>query len=179
MTGPVWMNDSAISGPGDAAQNRHLKQDRSFRQSSASDEDAVRQILAETGLAFYGSHQANISTAPALGAIATYLSEVCGVIVALLQARHLDDQAEILTLAVSSRHKREGHARFLLNNFLRVARELGVRDVFLEVRESNAAALALYQGCGFTISGQRPNYYRDPPETALLLNLKFTGGVPK
>jgi ribosomal-protein-alanine N-acetyltransferase len=47
-------------------------------------------------------------------------------------------------------------------------RQRKVTRVFLEVRESNAAARALYEKCGFQISGRRKSYYSDPAEDAVL-----------
>jgi len=63
----------------------------------------------------------------------------------------------------------------LLTNFVRVAHQRGTREVFLEVRESNAVALSLYRELGFEQTGRRPNYYRDPVEAALLVHLKLRG----
>ncbi len=59
--------------------------------------------------------------------------------------------------------------------FVQHAVTLGIRKIFLEVRESNAAALVLYKNLGFEITGRRPNYYRDPTESALLLQLLRPG----
>ena len=48
-----------------------------------------------------------------------------------------------------------------------------ITDVLLEVRASNAAALAVYRALGFAATGRRPRYYADPPEDALLLQLRL------
>jgi ribosomal protein S18 acetylase RimI-like enzyme len=45
----------------------------------------------------------------------------------------------------------------------------------MEVRESNAGAIAFYQKQGFSKSGRRPGYYRDPVEAAILMEKKLTG----
>jgi len=96
-------------------------------------------------------------------------------VVGVLQWRLVDPEAEILDLAVAQVQRRKGHARFLLERFLQLAAKNGVREVFLEVRESNAAAIALYTNFGFSRSGRRPNYYSHPTEAALLLKRKLTG----
>jgi len=44
-----------------------------------------------------------------------------------------------------------------------------VRAQTLEVRESNAKAISLYQKCGFVIKGRRPLYYTDTREDALIM----------
>jgi len=48
----------------------------------------------------------------------------------------------------------------------------------LEVRQSNAAARALYEGLGFRIEGVRRNYYQDPREDGLILWHRTLTGVP-
>jgi ribosomal protein S18 acetylase RimI-like enzyme len=47
--------------------------------------------------------------------------------------------------------------------------------VFLEVRESNAPAIAFYLKYGLAKSGRRPGYYRDPAEAAIVMEKKLTG----
>jgi len=88
-----------------------------------------------------------------------------GYVVALL----LGDEAEIADLAVAPVARRRGIGRVLLDRTLRDLSERGVDAVFLEVRESNSAARALYESRGFVSVGRRPGYYRQPLEDALIL----------
>ena len=60
-------------------------------------------------------------------------------------------------------------ARQLLDAGLDELTARGAEEVFLEVRESNTAAQALYLGAGFRPVGQRSGYYRNPREDALVL----------
>jgi ribosomal protein S18 acetylase RimI-like enzyme len=53
------------------------------------------------------------------------------------------------------------------------ARNLGADEVRLEVRASNAGASRLYQRCGFTIAGHRPEYYAHPTEDAVLMHRRI------
>ncbi|QXT40502.1 ribosomal protein S18-alanine N-acetyltransferase [Gymnodinialimonas ceratoperidinii] len=69
-------------------------------------------------------------------------------------------EAEVVTIVVDPARRGQGEGRKLLNEALKAAAGRGVTDVFLEVDETNAAALALYEKNGFTRTGLRPGYYR-------------------
>ena len=90
-------------------------------------------------------------------------------------ARWAADSGEILNLAVDPEHRREGIAARLIDGLLEGLEGRKVREVYLEVRESNAAARTLYQGRGFTVAGMRRAYYRYPTEDALVLRLPLDG----
>jgi [ribosomal protein S18]-alanine N-acetyltransferase len=157
-----------------------------FRESTAADETAIREILREANLSSYScegrsndppnewGNKSGSTALPAIGSTFVYLCELNGEVVAVLQWRHLGQEAEILDVAVSARHRRKGYARLLLKNFLALVQKRGTSEIFLEVRESNVAALSLYREFAFGAAGRRPNYYRDPMEAALLLRLKIT-----
>jgi ribosomal-protein-alanine N-acetyltransferase len=61
-----------------------------------------------------------------------------------------------------------------LHQALEEFRRLRVERVFLEVRESNLAAVRFYETHGFARAGQRAGYYRDPDEVAVLMIRKLT-----
>lgn len=69
------------------------------------------------------------------------------------------DEAHVLNLCTAFQVQGRGHGRRLLLALLRVARSRGVQRVFLEVRPSNGAAIALYASEGFSEIGRRPRYY--------------------
>jgi len=79
------------------------------------------------------------------------------------------DEAELLNLAVSDESRRRGVGSALLRHLLDSAAAQGVRTVYLEVRESNAAARGLYATYGFVEVGRRRGYYQRPVEDALIL----------
>jgi len=79
------------------------------------------------------------------------------------------DEAEIANLAVANDVRRAGVGARLLDHALDIARERHSYVVFLEVRESNAGARALYASRGFEVAGRRAKYYRKPVEDALVL----------
>jgi ribosomal-protein-alanine N-acetyltransferase len=79
------------------------------------------------------------------------------------------DEAELANLAVlpSARGRRIGSV--LLRSALSAAEDRGSAEMYLEVRASNAAAIALYTSHGFAEVGRRRDYYRKPVEDALIL----------
>lgn len=82
------------------------------------------------------------------------------------------DEGEITNVCVrpSARRRRVG-AR-LLEELLGRMEAVGVTVIHLEVRESNAAAIALYEKFGFVRDGLRRDYYEEPKEDALLMSRK-------
>jgi len=71
------------------------------------------------------------------------------------------DEAEMLVIGVSAAQWRKGLGRMMLNEMLETARKRNFKRVFLEVRSSNVAAIALYRCVGFTEIGVRRDYYQN------------------
>ncbi len=95
--------------------------------------------------------------------------ELIGYFVALVAA----GEAHLLNLTVAVAHQRRGHGGALLREVLRIARERGAQELFLEVRPSNLSAQAMYERFGFTRVAVRRGYYpgRAGREDALVLTL--------
>jgi len=74
-----------------------------------------------------------------------------------------------MNVAVAPAKRRSGLGRGLVAEIISVMAARGVRQVYLEVRESNAAARALYAAQGFREVGRRKQYYRRPVEDAIVL----------
>ncbi len=70
-------------------------------------------------------------------------------------------EAELLNIGVAAEQQRKGLGRAMLNEMLEFARNGKMQRVFLEVRASNEAALALYRSAGFSEIGVRRGYYRN------------------
>ena len=88
-------------------------------------------------------------------------------------SRMAADEAEILSVAVSTARRGRGLARALLHLHLRRLAGLGVKSVFLEVDEDNEPARRLYQRAGFREVGRRPGYYpKDAGQAATALVLR-------
>jgi ribosomal-protein-alanine N-acetyltransferase len=88
-----------------------------------------------------------------------------------LLAWSVADELHLLELASHPEHRRRGFARDLLSALLAYAREEHKRLVLLEVRQSNRAAVALYESFGFGTTGVRRGYYSDTGEDALEMRL--------
>jgi len=85
-----------------------------------------------------------------------------------LVARHLAPEWELENIVVASAARRRGIGTHLLDALLLRAKETNSDAVFLEVRESNSGARALYEKAGFQLSGRRKSYYKGPDEDAVL-----------
>ena len=79
------------------------------------------------------------------------------------------DEMHVHNLAVAPPGRRHGLGRLLMDLALEWGRRRGARRAFLEVRPSNAAALALYRSLGFRTLSLRRRYYQHPTEDALVL----------
>ena len=100
---------------------------------------------------------------------------VAGYVVTWLVA----DEAELANLAVAPDRRRQGIGRYLLDAAMAEAVAGGAASLYLEVRESNVAARALYGARGFVAVGRRASYYRNPAEDALLLRYRPRAGADK
>ena len=82
-------------------------------------------------------------------------------------------EAYITNIAVLPQFRRQGTAKNLLLSAIEGARERNCEFITLEVRESNFAAISLYESTGFAKAGTRKNFYSDPPEDAIIYTLFF------
>ena len=80
------------------------------------------------------------------------------------------DERDVCNIATVPEFRGMGVGKALTLALIESARETGASVVMLEVRESNAAAIALYEKAGFTLVGKRKNFYALPREDALLYN---------
>ena len=79
-------------------------------------------------------------------------------------------EADMMNIAVAETHRRQGIARLLVEELIC---QLDAYQLTLEVRASNAPAIALYEKLGFTQVGLRKNYYHKPKEDALILRKEW------
>jgi ribosomal-protein-alanine acetyltransferase len=88
------------------------------------------------------------------------------------------DEAELLNIGVEAVQQRGGLGRTMLLEMLGAARDRNMKRVFLEVRPSNVAAIALYRSAGFSDIGVRRGYYRNAEnsEDALMMACELMPG---
>ena len=84
------------------------------------------------------------------------------------------DEGYISNVAVHPDYRRRGAGDALISALIARGREKRLSFLTLEVRESNAAARALYEKHGFRAVGRRKNYYEKPVEDAILMTLDLT-----
>jgi len=95
------------------------------------------------------------------------IAEINGRICGFLVARVTGDEAEILNMAVDPAHRRKGIASTLLSAAISEAQAQNAKNIYLEVRESNSAAISFYRRHGFEKSTERRGYYSSPTENAV------------
>ena len=83
------------------------------------------------------------------------------------------DESDVMNVAVAPQYRRKGLARTLFLTLEGLLKEKKVHSLTLEVRASNEAAQALYEGLGYVQVGRRPNYYHNPKEDALILRKEW------
>lgn len=97
------------------------------------------------------------------------VAERDGALIGYAVAWHIADEAELANLAVDAHARRQGVGALLLDDLLAVADRPPGQTVYLEVRERNAAAQALYRSRGFEAAGRRRAYYSHPTEDAVVM----------
>ena len=135
-------------------------------------EDDLNQVARIERLCFADpwteeSFRRLVAGLPAIFLVAVFPPEqtIAGYIVAF----SIGEDAEVLNVAVEPSFRGKGLAGQMLDAVLIELGARGVRTAFLEVRESNRAARALYASRGFAEIGRRQRYYRRPAEDALVL----------
>ena len=83
------------------------------------------------------------------------------------------DESDVMNVAVHPDWRRQGIAEQLIVHLIDQLKSRGSHALMLEVRASNAPAIALYEKLGFRQVGLRKNYYRNPKEDALILRKEW------
>jgi tRNA threonylcarbamoyladenosine biosynthesis protein TsaB len=173
----VRRSDAEIFWKGGKVHGAETKSPRAglaIRVCRPEDAEEVAKVLRESSEAAKWSVESLRELFGSVGTVALVREEaehVTGFII----GRQVLDQAEILNLAVTPAWRRKGQGVALLGAVLEKFARWGVSRVFLEVRESNELGIAFYSKRGFTKTGRRPGYYREPDEAAMVMEKKLTG----
>jgi [ribosomal protein S18]-alanine N-acetyltransferase len=135
-------------GDGDAAAASEIL--REAPEAAAWSASMIRGLLAGEG-------------------VSGFVAERDGTATGFILSREVLDEGEILNLVVVRVNRRQGEGTALGRTMMESFAARGVQRVFLEVRESNLGAIALYKRLGFRQVGRREGYYREPVEAALIL----------
>ena len=92
-----------------------------------------------------------------------------GQVVGYIGSQSVLGESDMMNVAVHPDHRRRGIAEMLVNALSSDLKDRSNVCLTLEVRASNAPAIALYEKLGFTQVGLRKNYYRNPKEDARIL----------
>ena len=101
------------------------------------------------------------------------VAEDDGVVLGYIGSQISFPEADVMNVAVHPDSRRRGIAAILVEALVRHLRSMDCTSLTLEVRASNAPAIALYEKLGFALVGRRPNYYRHPKEDALIMRKEW------
>ena len=101
------------------------------------------------------------------------IAEEDGAVCGYVGSQTVLGETDMMNIAVHPDCRRKGVAAALITELICRLKGQGSHILRLEVRESNAPAIALYKAMGFTQLGLRKNYYRNPKENALILGKEW------
>ena len=145
-------------------------------EANRSDSSAIRRLALVANIdAWSEADYSDEISRPDSFVITTTDSDV---LVGFLVARIVPGTAEapdadLYNIAVDPAAKRQGIGSRLLATLVEQLVKKSVGNVWLEVRESNAEAIAFYERHGFTAEVTRPNFYTNPTENAVIMRLRM------
>lgn len=138
-----------------------------IRRAAPPDIDQIMSIEQESFSDPW--HRRSMNSLIGDGRVYFAVAERDGRILGYIAAWFVLGEGEIGNIAVAKADRAEGLGSRLLDSAISYSDGLGIRSLFLEVRESNIAALRLYASRNFVEIGRRKSYYRRPVEDALVL----------
>jgi [ribosomal protein S18]-alanine N-acetyltransferase len=146
-----------------------------IRAATPEDVPAIRALERQTDTAAHwaarGYDALFAADAPARIALVAVAELAVTQVIGFVIARCTPNDWEIENVVVARERQGLGIATRLIQELVQQSHTGGATSVLLEVRESNLAARRLYEKLGFSERGRRSNYYRDPQEDALLLQI--------
>ena len=139
----------------------------------ALESDAARLAAISEESLHYFWNEKDFAEAIAYSQAKVYVCETDAELLGYVILYHAADEGEIPSIAVCRKSRRQGIGSFLLRKLMEQSGELGVRKIFLEVRESNEPAQRLYESAGFLRVGVRKNFYDEPVEDGIIMAKKL------
>ena len=102
-----------------------------------------------------------------------FLAAVSDRVLGYIGVQEICGEAYITNVAVFGVYRKEGIGRKRLNEACSGAKVRGCEFITLEVRDSNSAAIALYESKGFEKAGVRKNFYSSPTENGIIYTKNF------
>lgn len=102
-----------------------------------------------------------------------FVYELSGEVIGYAVLRIVRDEGHLLNIAVAPEKRRQGIGMELLRFCINLCVKKGVKELWLEVRESNLGAISLYTKLGFIKVGIRRRYYQDTGEDAFIMRLRL------
>ena len=99
------------------------------------------------------------------------VAKISDIVVGYITYSVVLDEVQIANVAVHPDFRRQGIAEELLSHLDSLSKSSDMCIITLEVRQSNLPAIKLYEKCGYAEVGRRKNYYKNPTEDAILMNL--------
>lgn len=141
-----------------------------LRTATADDVDAIMAIeTAAFALTAWPREAMAREVASEWGRYVVAVDEDVDAIVGYVGLRAVGTEGDVQTIAVAEAARGTGLGRRLIQQAQHDARERGVRELFLEVRDDNAPARALYGSEGFVEIGVRPGYYQPEGVDAIVM----------
>lgn len=98
-----------------------------------------------------------------------FVAEKNGYVIGYVISRKIDNKAHIIAIAVDPVNRSRGVGKALMEATMKAFKSTGVREVYLEVRASNAQAIRFYESLGFQKKGLLRSYYSDGEDGVLLI----------
>ena len=143
--------------------NAQLKPNLSLRPMQTDDLDAIMQI--EPTIYSHPWTRGNFSDSLNSG-YSAWVLERDGEMIGYALLMLVMDEAHLLNLSIAKAQQKRGLGRYLLEHMLKIAKTHKAANMFLEVRPSNVAAIALYENMGFCEISVRRGYYPADPKTS-------------
>ena len=130
----------------------------------------VPQVAAIERLCFSAPWSENMICSSLDSRLSHWLvAEIDGCVAGYVGSEAVLDSADMMNIAVAPEYRKRGIAEALINTLMEHLQNRNILFLLLEVRVSNAPAIALYEKLGFEQVGRRPRYYTNPREDGMIL----------